>query len=430
MRSLLKITLFIFLAELLLSVITPLTYPGAYQLYAYVLHCLIFGLFYFGYKSRKRITSPITSNRGQKQSEEKVKLRSLWLLTLITFIFVSLYINFYTGNSILTVFSSLLLNQTGAESLYYTYQRHFAENQLATFSLEKLPYIIIYPILKLGFYCVTLHLISHRQMSKKVVIPVTILFLLFLTIGLARGTSLELFELACFLMFCVVFAFQKNPDKKSRRKLVLLSLLPILAYLLFDHFKAMRYEDGIIVTSTEGETFVLDQDSFLANNFPWLFNVLRSLSSYFMFGFYYISHCFNDLWLQSIEGFISLLVPMGTPIFFSPDNTKELLDGTYINFGVRWVPDIVLWIERFGLIFSLTFIYLLGKFTHVLDDKFRKSDNTIYVCMLFFILVQMASFSVGNFISSSSSNILMVILCVFLVFNPSWYRRLERMFFS
>jgi hypothetical protein len=137
--------------------------------------------------------------------------------------------------------------------------------------------------------------------------------------------------------------------------------------------------------------------------------VLYSLYGYFLFGLYFNSTAILNLWITSFSGFISVLIPNGIKKIGIDNNYREFV-GKIIDLGAMWNPDSSVYIDSYGIIFTLIFIFLIGKFSNII---FRKiSSNLAALCLLFFIFYIFVSMPIGNFISSSSANIISIILAL------------------
>ena len=85
------------------------------------------------------------------QSNDRFLKKIFILFTLFLIVFIPLYIKFYTGNTIQSALLSFAIG-TGADSNYSMYQQYFADNNLNTFSVDKLPYIILNGLSKVTFW--------------------------------------------------------------------------------------------------------------------------------------------------------------------------------------------------------------------------------------------------------------------------------------
>jgi hypothetical protein len=78
-----------------------------------------------------------------------------------------------------------------------------------------------------------------------------------------------------------------------------------------------------------------------------------------------------------------------------------------IDCGVNWEPDISVWFNKFGLLFfTLIVIFLGGIFKYLVTAYVYSSDKFSLMALAYFIFLQLISFPCGQFITTSSSNIL------------------------
>ena len=129
------------------------------------------------------------------QSNDRFLKKIFILFTLFLIVFIPLYIKFYTGNTIQSALLSFAIG-TGADSNYSMYQQYFADNNLNTFSVDKLPYIILNGLSKVTFWFFCIYYFAYaKKVDKTIKLCFVIVYLLFFLSGISRGTSFENFEL-------------------------------------------------------------------------------------------------------------------------------------------------------------------------------------------------------------------------------------------
>ena len=143
--------------------------------------------------------------------EKICKKRLLIVIISITFTISISY--FYTGNTPTSVINTAL----SGDSIYMKYQKYFNENDISTFSLSKIPFIIMNVGLNLLFLISVINTISSTEKIKFK----DILFLLLMTIsfwyfGIARGTNFEMFEIGCIYLYSIMI---RNTNQKNKRKI-------------------------------------------------------------------------------------------------------------------------------------------------------------------------------------------------------------------
>lgn len=426
MKKYLQVIVIIYIGLFLISLITPIAYPQLYYLYAYTLHFVVLGVFIVGYKSFNR--SQTTFVRERKIQEKlsirpipMLSIKSIWGYTFLVAIFIPLYVRFYTGEQWHTQVLAFFVGNSGQDSTYYMYQNYFADAGLSQMSLSKLPYVLGYGILKYTYVSLMLFLGTYQVPLKKVGVPIGILCFLFMSVGMSRGTTIEIFEVFTLLMYVAVL---KSPGKISLKSkgTIAIVLLATLGILYFITSLTLRYEDRAIIESNN-LTFKIDENSFVSKNMPFLAMILKRLSGYFVFGFYYLSHCFNDVWMTSKESFCALLTPNGLSIMNIGPDTKSLLCGEVIDCGAMWIPDIVKAIERYGLIATLIVIYFIGVLFRRISEEYLITKSILFGVALYYITLQMFSFQVGNFLTASSSSIICVALTIGSLVCPTIFHK-------
>ncbi|HCJ56221.1 MAG TPA: hypothetical protein DHV55_01650, partial [Clostridiaceae bacterium] len=138
-----------------------------------------------------------------------IKVSSSWILArgklilfaiALTSVIFSLYsVNYYTGQTPISVMMSAFSNT----SLYNEYQSYFIEQQLNEFSVEKIPFIFMLFFIKVIFYYTYIAFFLEKEektswFEKLYLGLITISYLYF---GIARGTNFEFFELLILVIF-------------------------------------------------------------------------------------------------------------------------------------------------------------------------------------------------------------------------------------
>ena len=224
-------------------------------------------------------------------------------------------------------------------------------------------------------------------------------------VGISRGTSFELFEL--FIIFLFAYISRRYLiDKNERIQIKTLFNVFILGtVLIFYFFYNISIRMGDLFDFSSSSNF--DKGAFIYSVSRPIALALYSLHDYFLFGLYFNSTLILNLWLASFSGFISVLIPNGIKVFGIDDNYRDFV-GKIIDLGAKWNPDSSIYIDLNGIIFTLIFIFFIGRFSRTI---FRKiSSNLAALCLLFFVFYIFVSLPIGNFISNSSANIISIIL--------------------
>ena len=326
------------------------------------------------------------------------------IVSILYLIFYPFYIKYYTGSS---AYESILSLSKGISN-YGLYQQNFQDSNLGAFSFSKLPFILGHGVLRFIFIVLVFRAISFKENTTLIEkISISFMSITIVIVGISRGTSFELFEL--FLIFLFAFTSKKYlRDNKERLQIKTLFKIVVIAAVLIYYF---FYNINIRM----GDSFdYLDLPDFDKGAYIYIISkpialVLYSLYGYFLFGLYFNSTAILNLWITSFSGFISVLIPNGIKKIGIDNNYREFV-GKIIDLGAMWNPDSSVYIDSYGIIFTLIFIFLIGKFSNII---FRKiSSNLAALCLLFFIFYIFVSMPIGNFISSSSANIISIILAL------------------
>jgi hypothetical protein len=340
----------------------------------------------------------------------------LLALSGISIIFSILAVNFYTGQTPYSTF----LNLRNSASIYYEYQKFFEEQQIYYFSFKKIPYIFMLFFIKIvTFYSYISFFIFKQKMKKCEKFYLIIVSCSFLYVGIARGTSFEIFE---FLMLCIFILMVKNKIggfKYSRNWTIFILLLnSLMLYILHLGIRARGVTDYYNISL---DVFY-EPNAILPFFSTFLTTIVLMLFSYFGFGFFYISIYITDIWFSSFEKFLAGLLPLNYIIL----KGKPLHETMHylIDLGARWQPDSALFVDYLGYIGLLTFCFLMGFFSRFCQ-RIKNISPMVYLT-IFIILLQMISLPVGNFILVSSASLLiifsLIIYWFFNIFLKNMYR--------
>ena len=373
---------------------------------------LIMWIFYFfftlGYKNIKRnkktkFNDSVADNWLIKQKKSK-----LFFIGLFSIVLSILAVRFYTGQTP----ASIIQNLINGRSLYIEYQNYFRINQIGVFSLTKIPFIgmlicvkfiLIYSYLSFGLFKSKLY-----SFDKFYLILITIPTIYF---GVARGTSFEFFEL---LILISLITYSKLKSKEtpfvvSKKTILLFFLACIMIFVFYSGISAR----GIELNYRVSRDIYYNPNGILPNISMFLSEVVVLLFSYFGFGFFYISKFVSDIWLTSLENFIGGFIPLGISGFSSQPITNQMQ--ILIDMGARWHPDVAIIINSWGFIGLLIFSFAIGMFSSYLKKQFDLGfKNIIVYITYYFILLQMISLPIGNFVRVSSANSFIVTILLII----------------
>lgn len=357
--------------------------------------------FYIGYslKKDKFYCSKYTYINKNYMYLYNLKYKYLFILAFFAVVFSSMAMNYYTGQNPIDLYNNLI----GGKSVYNQYQEYFVEQNIQILSVDKIIYIFMLFYVKfIFFYSYISFIIYKKQINKIDKFYLAVITISFLYVGVARGTSFEFFE---FILLCIFILLKKSVENRRIISNIIKILLLILIMIgIFYIGISLR---GMIFTYFISDDVVYDYNSFLATISPILGYIIVILYGYFGFGFYYISTYISNIWIVSLESFFLGLYPLG---FFSIESLSindEI--GKIIDIGVKWQPDTILIINKFGYLILLIYVFLLGFFGKMFE-VFNK--NEISSLSQFIIVILMISLPIGNFIFSSSSSLLILGLLI------------------
>lgn len=227
--------------------------------------------------------------------------------------------------------------------------------------------------------------------------------------SLARGTTFEVFELAILLIFALAMRARVNSTENALRKhLVLVAVLALGALLFFIHNVRSRGEE--FGNPTDALT-VYDE----ASGLPHAVATLASgLYDYWGFGIYYASVFIDQVWLADRHSAFAGLFPAGLEGHYSTE-PSDVMDSLVVLSG-RWRPDMVLLAQNWGYLGLLASCAFLGW----LYRRLGRDRGPISVVIQYFVLMQMISFPIGNFVVVSSDNRYLATLLLAGLFARRW----------
>jgi hypothetical protein len=388
----------------LLAILMPMEYGFLDYMPGIALMWLIYGIYNF--------TSGLDKNKNKNKFIHHNDTSKKWiLLTTISYlIFYPIYTKFYTGSSIYT---SIFAFKNGISN-YANYQAYFLENELNSFSISKLPYILGHSILKLLFiYQIFRYFIYQSKKSIVESLGISIMTIIYILVGITRGTSFELFEIFNLYLFVYIINRQKNNHTEiiSLKSLFYISVLIFFGVTYFVFNIKQRYGGDLDFTMLSG----YNKNSIVSIMTPSISILLFSLYGYFTFGLHYTSILVYNLWSSSIGGLLSMFVPDGISKFGFSESSREFVNN-YIEVGAKWTPETVSVIEHYGILSLLIIISFIGFYTKYLIKKIYYDTSSLMT--LFFIYLYMISLPIGNFLTVSSSNkICLVLTFILTLFN-------------
>jgi len=220
---------------------------------------------------------------------------------------------------------------------------------------------------------------------------------------LARGTNLEIFEMLVVVFFVYSYAERRDRSKK-RGEQIFVILLALLCYVLFINRISQR---GVSV-HWEMDGFVFGGDTYTNRLFPIVSSMVTFLYSYFGFGMIFFNKMICKMWSDHILH--SGLVPQGL-LLITGQNLRTYM-APIISVNARFVPDVANLISSVGVVMTFFIVFSIGRLSNINNSFYRHRSLLSYYIINYFVLLQMISLPVGNFVVASSSSILIVFYAV------------------
>lgn len=380
-------------------------------IYAYtglVLMWNAYGLFELGYRSKRNTAAanestenkpmyyrfPFASIQSWSPIKKMITTAFAWLCTILC-------ARFYTGRS----FSSVISGMFGGASAYMNYQRYFASSNLGTFSLSKIPYILMLAFLTVSMIWMVLSTILCKKENKWwdyfFLIGIVMAYLFF---GSARGTNFETYIVFVVFSFCFL---QKANELEKRKKIYILIVI-LLGILMVSIYRFVLHDRGTEFNNIICPEIQHDPSKLISRIFPNFVNIATSLFSYLGYGIYVIGVTLKDVCFASSSNIVGSVFPGGVKIITGSSIQSTL--GQTINLGARWIPDYVLLINLLGIPLCFVSFIVLGRFAATIN--FRSYPQLLKEVLHTLVFIEMLSLPVGNFLLSSSSNELMVLFAM------------------
>jgi len=355
--------------------------------------------FYLGSKTKHSSKNRETfKHKNWVLNLNKNKLLILGLSSVLASLVAAQY---YTGQTIIEVISNMLNDV----SVYYEYQNYFSQAGIGSFSLTKIPFILmLFYVKALFIYSFLSFLITKDKVNSNEIVYLILVGFSHLYIGIARGTSFEFFE---FILLMIYIALRKYSNKIFSLKNVRIALSVIIIGLIGIFLFRSRIEDrGVVFNiSSIAPEIIYDSNGWLNQLLPFFSFLVLTLYNYFGYGFYYISRFINEFWFSSFKTTVAGLIPQGFTLIDINEELQFFIMDDLLK-GARWNPDFVAFISQWGYILLLIFCLILGIIGKNMGEK--NSYNTMSEVTNYFVLLQMISFPIGHFVAVSSANLLII----------------------
>lgn len=356
---------------------------------------LVYFFFIIGFNSKRKFTGYNLRCKSNIMKVYKVldKRSSLLFWGIISIIISIICAYYYTGKLPLQVIQNILLNRSN----YNEYQLYFNKKNIYSFSIQKIPFILLLGLKNIIFvYGYILTICRKEKINFKNYFFLLILAIAHLYFGIARGTNFETYQLFLLIIYCYVNRMYLKKEKPNIIIIIILGFILTLVFFIVLEARGAKPNYNIAAR------IIYDSQAFFSLIFPRISLYYLFLHSYLGFGLYYISTLLNEVYLDSFQGLIQLLIP-GVNYFI--DKTPIEITNEIVVIGVKWVPDAATIINNIGLIGLLIICYKLGGFFSKLKKR-NKVENGYRLIFGYLIFVFLVSIPNGHFVTFSSEKIL------------------------
>ena len=338
-----------------------------------------------------------------KKTNRGFRIKNVLLASFVCVAGVIFAVKFYTGKSPFGVINSL----RSGSSVYQSYQNYFVANGLAFMRWQKIPAVLSNIFLEFVFIYSYINVIIIDNRRKKDIALLVIATGAKMYFGIARGTNFEMFEIAFLAIYC--YWTRKATQTQKRKRIILMVVGTLFCVLAFDLVITMRGMHGNHVWISQ--EIYTDENSEIVHVFPAFSKIIGRLGAYFSFGTFFTSYYFNHFLFDNIGNFIAGLIPFGNLM------VEDILPNTTSTAHLQslcWTPDIFFVIKYFGVMGGVIVYSILGILYNRLQILTDKNEKDAFVEMLkFFVIYEMFSMPIGNFVWISSPTRITFLLTLF-----------------
>ena len=359
---------------------------------------LFFAMGYMSVKSNYDDESTTITTKFPFSGISEWKPYQYLLCDIICWVSTILAGKFYTSRGFVRVISGLF-NGEAAYSIYQSYARTVN----SSFSAVKIPYILMLTFLTaMLIWSASAIIIGMERIKPIQYCHLISLFLSYLYFGIARGTNFEMYIVFVALVYCILNRREQNDKRKSKKQIVTVILLGFLLVVIFRIVVEAR---GVKFANRICREINYLPDRTISKLFPALTNMMTSIFRYLGWGTFTIGVYKFDIVLGDIKGILANIMPFGFRALYGI-NLPDIMRST-VNVGVGWVPDYMTFIDYLGLPCFFVFLYILGRLGAWLS-KSSKIPQLLANIIGLLIFIEMLSIPVGNFLFTSTPNMLTV----------------------
>lgn len=358
---------------------------------------LIWGVFYSlkkGYDGTHIIKSAKREISFFHDSISSWNLKKIVANSVICIVFTLASIKYYVGKNLLEVFNTLI----SGRSAYNEYQLYFRINNLETFSWEKLIFVFMLSYITYCLFVDVLILLSNENKKLRHYLYITLIVSLYLLFGISRGTNFEMyivFTLFAFSVFC-----NGRSSYANYCKFLLMGMVVLLVFLVVVGARGADFTVYELCSE-----ILIDESSIIYESFPEIVKIIQKTFAYFGYGVFVLGRTISNLIDDGLMSFLSITLPGGYYAYHGLPLQKYVFNT--IDIGVRWVPDIIGWMNIFGFPLFIVGTMCLGR---VINNVKGSCSNEKYLLIIqFIVFLLMISLPIGNFIFASTPNLIISI---------------------
>lgn len=396
-----KILTYSYICLLLLLTIGAINFNFLDFIIIFIFTFLMIGSIALGFSESRKLPN-------LKVIDKKEISKSTFLFMALLAMGLSIYSSyFYTGN-IFEGYKNLL----SGDSNYANYQTYFSENEIAIFSINKIPAILSSAYVKI-FYFFSLYQVIFTRRNKFNVTMTLLAIIGIVHSGINRGTFYEFFEIFLFFIFIYLWQKKHNGSKIKIKSMIYICLTLSLLFLLYNFNIDLRYAASGGYTPDCNSSMCFDESSLVNSFSPSLAETLYKLNGYFSFGYLYLSKLIIYLFSNHIY---SIFLP--SSFYDESISARFLCEINILNCAAMWSPSAESYIINFSFLGFFIVLFFYGYWTSILTSTFKQDPHFYIFILIYLNFLILFSLPIGNLFSTSSANLIIYFISIiFLIFR-------------
>ncbi|MGB8600140.1 MAG: hypothetical protein WCE88_11715, partial [Burkholderiales bacterium] len=112
------------------------------------------------------------------------------------------------------------------------------------------------------------------------------------------------------------------------------------------------------------------------------------------------------VWMDSCGSFVNYLFPFSS---MSSNDIQTQICDVLLDCGAAWKPDVLKIIQNVGFLGLFFLIFFIGVSCRKLMVLIFRNPDLNQIVLIFYIFLLMISMPIGNFVTASSSNIILLL---------------------